>query len=210
MKSTQSIMLMAALFVTPFAHAKPVTPNTPVADPLVFTLLSPVPVANDPFQLSGANGDTLSITYSGVSNASRIWFSKNANGNTSQDSAELETLIEDSSLFNGNIDFAQDNDNAGGGNSASFTNTSLFSILAVHFGKHELIFDFGKQIALGTTFNITTAGQAAGLSNFRAYLDPNATGVPPAAVPVPTAAWLFGSGLVGLISVNRRKSQLAI
>ena len=29
------------------------------------------------------------------------------------------------------------------------------------------------------------------------------------AVPVPAAAWLFGSGLIGLVGIARRKTQLA-
>jgi hypothetical protein len=30
------------------------------------------------------------------------------------------------------------------------------------------------------------------------------------AVPVPAAAWMFGSALLGLIGVNRRKSALPV
>ena len=33
--------------------------------------------------------------------------------------------------------------------------------------------------------------------------------VPPSSVPVPAAAWLFGSGLLGLIGVSRRSKQYA-
>ena len=29
------------------------------------------------------------------------------------------------------------------------------------------------------------------------------------AVPVPAAVWLFGSGLIGLVGIARRKTQLA-
>ncbi len=53
------------------------------------------------------------------------------------------------------------------------------------------------------------SGQAAGLSNFRTSLvAPTIT--PPSHVPVPAAAWLFGSGLAGLIASVRRKSKAAI
>ena len=44
------------------------------------------------------------------------------------------------------------------------------------------------------------AGKAIGLSNYRAF----------SAVPVPTAVWLFGSGLAGLIGAARRKSKAEI
>jgi len=32
----------------------------------------------------------------------------------------------------------------------------------------------------------------------------------PSAVPVPAAVWLFGTGLVGLISVGKRKKTQAV
>jgi len=34
------------------------------------------------------------------------------------------------------------------------------------------------------------------------------TGEPPAAVPVPAAVWLFGSGLIGLVGISRRKKSV--
>lgn len=191
------LAVLAALFATPVANA-----SRPI-DPVAFMLLNPTPSAGGtPFDLSGANGQ-LTITYSGVPDAANIWFSNNVNGNNlNQSPATLEPEIE--GLMGSGINFAEQNDNAGGGNSASFTNTAIYSVLAVHFGKHELVFDFGQQIAIGSIFTITTSGQAAGLSNFRAYLDPlaqdNLTGV-----PLPGALWLFGTSLIGLVSLNRKK-----
>lgn len=37
----------------------------------------------------------------------------------------------------------------------------------------------------------------------------NGAGVPPAAVPVPAAVWLLGSGLAGMLGFARRRSKLA-
>lgn len=37
----------------------------------------------------------------------------------------------------------------------------------------------------------------------------NGTDVSPSAVPLPAAAWLFGSGLLGLVGVSRRKAKVA-
>jgi hypothetical protein len=67
----------------------------------------------------------------------------------------------------------------------------------VHAGMHELFFHWATPI---TSLDITTAGKAIGLSNYRAF----------SAVPVPTAVWLFGSGLAGLIGAARRKSKAEI
>lgn len=54
------------------------------------------------------------------------------------------------------------------------------------------------------------AGEQTGTSMMAATpLSLNITSVTPAAVPVPGAVWLFGSALMGLLGVNRRKSILA-
>lgn len=44
----------------------------------------------------------------------------------------------------------------------------------------------------------------AGFSITASSIDGSA---PPSAVPVPTAAWLFGSGLIGLVGVSRRRAM---
>ncbi len=43
----------------------------------------------------------------------------------------------------------------------------------------------------------------------RISLMPYENAVPPAVVPVPAAAWLFGSGLLGLVGVARRTTRAA-
>jgi hypothetical protein len=42
---------------------------------------------------------------------------------------------------------------------------------------------------------------------FNANFNANMSPVPPAAVPVPAAVWLFGSGLIGLLGVAKRRKQ---
>lgn len=199
MKTIKTIAFLTALFAASAANAA--IPAQPV-----FSEITPVPAAGSVFSLAGANGE-LTLKYWGVQNASDVWFSNNVNGSISQSPAPLGTFI--GNLTSKSLNQAENVDSLGGGESASFTNTALYSILAVHFGKHELIFDFGQQIALGTTFNISIAGKAAGLSNFRTYLDSDALAAP-SSVPVPAAIWLFGSGLVGLIGYSRRRGQRAI
>lgn len=90
------------------------------------------------------------------------------------------------------------------GGVASFVSTVDYNYLAIHFGRHEMFFDFGATgIAAGTAFNVSTNGKAAGVSNFRAYSDIIDDSQAPT-VPVPAAFWLFGSGLLGLIGFRKK------
>jgi hypothetical protein len=52
---------------------------------------------------------------------------------------------------------------------------------------------------------INSGGSVAELSNVRAFSVDDF--VPPAAVPVPATVWLFGSGLLGLVGVARRRKS---
>jgi hypothetical protein len=77
-----------------------------------------------------------------------------------------------------------------------------YNYLAIHFGQEELLFHWLYNLH-NTTFEIS--GMPHGLSNYRAYTDYNEP-PPPPAVPLPAAAWLFGSALLGFVSLsNRRK-----
>lgn len=88
---------------------------------------------------------------------------------------------------------------AAGSTTNSFVSTIAFNYLAVHFGQAELLFYWNNPI---TSFTFTDLdgkkGFVKGLSNYRAYSD----SVSP--VPVPAAAWLFGS-VIGLFGVTRRR-----
>ena len=75
----------------------------------------------------------------------------------------------------------------------SISGLNAFNYLAVHYGSNELFFQFSTPI---TGFTLT--GLTNGLSNYRTYTD----GI--SEVPVPAAAWLFGSALLGLMGLRRR------
>jgi len=89
--------------------------------------------------------------------------------------------------------------------------TNLFSYLAG---------GVGNVATLGTTLNLTGFQQAgnisgsthgttlslAGSTNFT--LNANGDLLVPAAVPLPAAVWLMGSGLLGLLGVGRRRKAL--
>lgn len=67
----------------------------------------------------------------------------------------------------------------------------------------------GNPLALATVISTSVSdpnyqnlvGSAFGTFSYAAAV--------PASVPVPAAAWLFGSGLLGLIGVARRKARAA-
>jgi hypothetical protein len=50
-----------------------------------------------------------------------------------------------------------------------------------------------------------TAGGPFG--GFNANFNANLTGTPDTVIPVPAAVWLFGSGLLGLVGIARRKKK---
>ena len=86
---------------------------------------------------------------------------------------------------------------------SSFTSSVGFNYLAIHFGGSELFFHWNNAInsfSFANYKNITKGedGHGGGISNFRAY----SNGL--SAVPTPSAAWLFGTALLGLM-VKRRK-----
>jgi hypothetical protein len=70
--------------------------------------------------------------------------------------------------------------------------------------------------ASGTLYSVNTAnGTATSLDNGTGYgtgpihfgVDGGLTFAPTAVVPIPAAAWLFGSGLLGLVGMARVKSK---
>ena len=83
----------------------------------------------------------------------------------------------------------------------AFSSDTAFNYLAIHFGGSELFFNWNTGINSFTIadFKSITAGvdgKGGGLSNFRAYTDVSA-------VPLPAAAWLFGSALMGFMGFRR-------
>lgn len=86
---------------------------------------------------------------------------------------------------------------------SSFTSDIAFNYLAIHFGGSELFFYWDTAI---NSFSIAdykgiTVGDddsGGGISNYRAYSDGLSE------VPVPAAAWLFGSALLGLMGLRRK------
>ena len=80
----------------------------------------------------------------------------------------------------------------------TFTSNYAYDYLAVHWGGGELLFHWSIPVAAGTVFEI--GGLPKGLSDYRVF----SSGV--SAVPLPAAAWLFGSALLGFTVVaNRRR-----
>lgn len=66
-------------------------------------------------------------------------------------------------------------------------------------------FDSTKYSFTGALAGTDTSG--SGLSRNTTTINWNLVGVDPPAVPVPAAAWLFGSGLIGLAGAARRRTK---
>jgi len=59
-------------------------------------------------------------------------------------------------------------------------------------------------VATSSFCDSESSGGACALGDFSPYLE-----ITPSAVPIPAAAWLFGSGLLGLVGIARRESSVA-
>lgn len=83
----------------------------------------------------------------------------------------------------------------GGTLTISDSNTDILSIgrIMVGMDSNDNLLDFDIGCITPGTVNVTGSG------------DCSSTGV--SAVPVPAAAWLFGSGLIGLVGMARRQQQ---
>lgn len=89
-----------------------------------------------------------------------------------------------------------------GNNAVINTFSDDFNLLGVHLGFGNIFFNFTSPI---TELTIRSGGQASGLSNYRAFDSiKNLGSIPPSAVPVPSAYWLFGSSLLGLIGFRKK------
>ena len=172
-----------------------------IAVPLLFTALSASAATfNDITTNPG-------FTYSPSPATTILFLNDNVNP---QDPDYIKSLIESEfGLLGSPLTFVSSCDsasctNATGLNSNSFTSDDPFNYLAIHFGGSEMFFYWATAI---TEFSIANyqgvtsgglGGQGGGLSNYRAY----SNGL--SEVPVPAAAWLFGSALLGLMGLRRR------
>lgn len=174
----------------------------------VWVSISPT---DSPFTISAKSGNTTanySITYSPTPANGIYYYDGNLSGGQSvtnvQNWIANEFNIASSSLteatacavLNG-ASFTCDNGSTMTGaasKSGTLNSTNAFEYLAVHFGGGDLLFHWLSPIK---TFSIS--GLPNGLSNVYAFTDPVS------AVPLPAAAWLFGSALLGFTMVSSRK-----
>lgn len=85
--------------------------------------------------------------------------------------------------------------------SNAYTSAADYDILAIHFGRGELVFHWSSPVVAGTTFEI--GGLPKGLSNYRAYLSNPVVPVPE---PETYAMMLMGLGLVGFAAYSRKRA----
>lgn len=138
-------------------------------------------------------------TYSPTAGVHSIWFDPSV---SPQSPANVAASI--TAQFGGTLVSAGKDDSFSSG--VINLPNNPFNVLAIHLGGagggNELLFFFNAPI---TSFNVTTFDQGGGnnLSNFRAWSGSGL--IIPDPVPLPAAAWLFGSALIGLVGVARRK-----
>ena len=131
-----------------------------------------------------------------------IYFSDDASTDFNpQDAAHIESVIE--GLVGFNIDWVGSFEEAG--EVDGHTTSVDANFYAVHYDNRELVFGYDL-IQSGFTIDDLSHG----FSNLRAYTC--ATGDCPGGfneVPVPAAAWLFGTGLIGMAGVARKRRLAA-
>lgn len=86
----------------------------------------------------------------------------------------------------------------------ALSGTELDGILAP--GGNPVLLFSGPALPNGNTLTFIAADTSDAILDSAVYIS-SLSGVNPVPVPVPAAAWLFGSGLLGLIGVARRKPE---
>jgi len=86
----------------------------------------------------------------------------------------------------------------------SFAETNVIGGLILIGGANNFCFDFTGATCAGGRFDTILAGGSGIASSGNGHGPATFT---LSTVPVPAAAWLFGSALIGLFGVTRRKSQ---
>jgi len=101
-----------------------------------------------------------------------------------------------------------------GNHGTNFTDDFIFTIDGIS-QTHALTNSFGTSlIMIGTVFEFynPNIGGGGNVSNDKQFyintLTTGSRGLNPPEVPVPAAIWLFGSGLVGLVAIARRKTHI--
>ena len=166
-----------------------------IAAPLLFTAAA---AGASTITTTSLNPASPGFTYTPLANA--ILFH---DGNlTPQNPTSVKGYMED--VFNltpGSLTLVGQADQEGDA-AGAFSSNAAFNYLAIHFGGSELFFNWNTGInsfTIADFKNITAGedGKGGGLSNFRAYTDVSA-------VPLPAAAWLFGSALMGFVGFSRK------
>jgi len=131
--------------------------------------------------------------------ADSVWTTLDANGdigNQGLGNSHLTDWIKATSGYDSDLFLVSHSDSLSG-NTGSFDFGKVANFIAVHYGQAESLFYFANGI---TEFDLAFIKGNFGLSNYRAYGIEN-----PTTVPVPGAVWLFGTALIGFVSLSKTR-----
>lgn len=156
----------------------------------------------------GADASSFSVSNTGITNAANVFttFFNTANTQPSPDSTTCATSASCYSTDAGDLQYTGD---TSWGPSWAQLLTSLNS--AGNLGDSLGFYSFVTNTGLGfSQADKARFENASGLASFTLAADGSMSysiaGEVPSAVPVPAAAWLLGSGLMGLVGVARRSA----
>ena len=136
------------------------------------------------------------------SDATKTWTSTVASSDIgAQDADNIKTII-GTNLAGTNLALVKQLDSLSG-LSGAWTFASSVNWVALHYDNKEAFWFFQSGI---TAFGMNFIEGNQDISNLRAYSGGSSEFDPLPPVPLPAAAWLFGSALLGLVAVARRRA----
>ena len=152
---------------------------------------------SNPFMFTNSGGKTLTFTYDDSQTGTSV--DKIAVGDSfnPQNATNVGNVVK-STFGLSSLSLVSQIDSLGSVSSTTIKSSQAYDYLAIHMGQYEVFFHFAGLVAANMEFDISTSGQGADLSNYRAYN----SGI--SEVPVPAAAFLFAPALLGFMGLRRK------
>ena len=155
---------------------------------------------SNPFTFTNSSNKTLTFTYDDSNLGTTVDKIAVGDSFTPQNATNVGNVIKNTFSLS-NLNLSSQIDSLGGGSSTTIKSNQAYDYLAIHMGQYEVFFHFAALVAANKEFAVSTSGQGAGLSNYRAYN----SGL--SEVPVPAAAFLFAPALLGFMGLRRKAKK---